>query len=486
MPATMHTVKNGQVEVDTPHGVKSYGSTPANNALAKRLGAAVVVFCLMSSPAWAQLSPSTAMLQNVATATGNGTTIVTDGYSTVGLTVTISNTATVTFEATQDVNTWQAVVCTQTSNTSATLVTTATATGTYHCAVSGMVQFRARISAYTSGTVTVTATASPGVLGKGGGGGGGSNSSVGTVGAAAPTSATQICGTDGTNCVVPQVLTTAPAANAPALAVRNINTALAADNSANSTSKAPVLPCRANAATQTWTEGNQVPCSTDLNGNIRVLLNQVPSAATVSADAQAPPLTSSLYNYNMCFNGSTWDRCRASGAVDAANNAAPPTNVEVIGAEATTAGSQASSATATNVARPVMSTNRVLYVQQGGPVTFTCSATGIAASLTQLTGCGAPGAGLSYYITSIIAQSNTSTAGNFLLRYGTNANCGTGTTSIYPGAATTAVGFLPANTAQPLVLTFPTPIKVAANNLVCALGVATNTTLIDVAGFIAP
>lgn len=42
-----------------------------------------------------------------------------------------------------------------------------------------------------------------------------------------------------------------------------------ADNSANSTQKTPVLPCRANIAAPTFTEGNQVPCSVDLSGNLR-------------------------------------------------------------------------------------------------------------------------------------------------------------------------------------------------------------------------
>lgn len=46
---------------------------------------------------------------------------------------------------------------------------------------------------------------------------------------------------------------------------------VAADNSTNSTTKLPVLSARANAATQTWTEGNQVPLSVDLSGNTRVL-----------------------------------------------------------------------------------------------------------------------------------------------------------------------------------------------------------------------
>ena len=145
----------------------------------------VVLLCLASVDAQAQLRPVTKTLQSAAAATQDGDPINVDGFSTVGVQVTISNTATVTFEATQNLSTWQAVVCTLTSSTSATLVSTATATGTYHCNVAGMVQFRVRVSAYTSGTITVTATASPAVLGRKGGGSGGG----------APTDATYLTAT---------------------------------------------------------------------------------------------------------------------------------------------------------------------------------------------------------------------------------------------------------------------------------------------------
>lgn len=43
----------------------------------------------------------------------------------------------------------------------------------------------------------------------------------------------------------------------------------AADNSANSSTKIPVLSGKANASAPTWTEGYQVPLSVDLSGNLR-------------------------------------------------------------------------------------------------------------------------------------------------------------------------------------------------------------------------
>lgn len=54
------------------------------------------------------------------------------------------------------------------------------------------------------------------------------------------------------------------------LQVENYNANLAADNSTNSTSKVPVLAGTANASAPSWTEGRQVPLSTDLSGALRV------------------------------------------------------------------------------------------------------------------------------------------------------------------------------------------------------------------------
>lgn len=45
---------------------------------------------------------------------------------------------------------------------------------------------------------------------------------------------------------------------------------MAADNGTNSTAKVPTLPCRANTAAPTWTDGRHVPCSVDGAGNLRI------------------------------------------------------------------------------------------------------------------------------------------------------------------------------------------------------------------------
>lgn len=100
-----------------------------------------------------------AIMQNAATAGGNGTpmdcTAAARGAMTV-LTMQVQGitTATITFEATIDGTNWVAILATNLNND--TTATTATADGIYRITVLGLISVRARISAYTSGTITVT------------------------------------------------------------------------------------------------------------------------------------------------------------------------------------------------------------------------------------------------------------------------------------------------------------------------------------------
>ena len=100
-------------------------------------------------------------LQSAAGATGNGTALnvtATNGGSgaTLGLQVSGTFTGTVTFEGTVDGSTWAGVAARSTGTTD-TLVASATAAGLFRVDVRGLLQFRARVSAYTDGNVTVTA-----------------------------------------------------------------------------------------------------------------------------------------------------------------------------------------------------------------------------------------------------------------------------------------------------------------------------------------
>jgi hypothetical protein len=81
---------------------------------------------------------------------------------------------TVTFEASVDRQTWRTLNLTPTNSTTA--ATTATAAGLWLGSVAGLVAIRVRVTAYTSGSITVTFSgteASPGGSGGGGGGAGG-------------------------------------------------------------------------------------------------------------------------------------------------------------------------------------------------------------------------------------------------------------------------------------------------------------------------
>jgi len=94
-------------------------------------------------------------LQDAVSATGNGTAIDASGFTFVGLQITGTFVATVTFEATIDQTNWVAIPVSN-SNT-IKLSTTATAAGLYAMPVKGYAQIRARVT-WTSGTsITVVA-----------------------------------------------------------------------------------------------------------------------------------------------------------------------------------------------------------------------------------------------------------------------------------------------------------------------------------------
>lgn len=120
----------------------------------------------------ASATGASATLQNAATATGNGASLSTERWGAVRVKVTISATATVTFEVAADGTNF-----TTTSNAfnitdPSTSVSTATATGSFIIITNGA-PFRARISSYGSGTVTVVARQIYVTVAKAIGGGGG-------------------------------------------------------------------------------------------------------------------------------------------------------------------------------------------------------------------------------------------------------------------------------------------------------------------------
>ncbi len=104
------------------------------------------------------VEPITEVLQDEAEATGDGEVLVLDGkYASLSLQTLGTFTATVKFEGSMDGENYHELKGIN-LNTGAGLSET-TSTGVYSVPVVGIKRFRARISAYTDGEVTVLASA---------------------------------------------------------------------------------------------------------------------------------------------------------------------------------------------------------------------------------------------------------------------------------------------------------------------------------------
>lgn len=93
-------------------------------------------------------------LQSAAAATGNGVVLACNNYETIAVQVNGTFVGTVSFEGSIDGVNFYAVPFINSAGTNAT---TATATGIFLSAADGYSSFRARVSAYTSGSITVIA-----------------------------------------------------------------------------------------------------------------------------------------------------------------------------------------------------------------------------------------------------------------------------------------------------------------------------------------
>jgi hypothetical protein len=100
------------------------------------------------------------VMQNAAAATGNGTVLPMDGAKAAMLQVTGTFVGTITFEATVDGSNWVTYALSDLSTAARTHATTQTTTGIYVADDgAGLAAIRARISAYTSGAITVVGNA---------------------------------------------------------------------------------------------------------------------------------------------------------------------------------------------------------------------------------------------------------------------------------------------------------------------------------------
>ncbi len=208
-----------------------------------------------------------------------------------------------------------------------------------------------------------------------------------------------------------------------------------------------VLPCYYNSSLPTLTSGNSAYVACDPNG--RALVN--------------------------IFGNS-------GATVDAQNNASPPANVLAVGMTALATGSNPTSFTNNDIARPSMDLGGSVFVRAGSPYTFDCGLTAVGATLTLCQ--SAPASGFSIYVTDITACT-LNQAATWKLEYSGNS-CTSGSQLFPNSSATYTAPNCASSTVQLTHISFNTPLKLPAANALCVLGAATNTATIDIGGFIAP
>ena len=115
---------------------------------------------------FAEAQPTPTTMQNGATGNGNGTILAVTGYGAalvnVNCSVSCSGGTTINFEGTDSVGTFFSVAAYPIAGGAS--VTTATTSGQFLIPATGLVSLRARISAYSAGTITVTGSPQAGTF----------------------------------------------------------------------------------------------------------------------------------------------------------------------------------------------------------------------------------------------------------------------------------------------------------------------------------
>jgi hypothetical protein len=104
------------------------------------------------------------------------------------------------------------------------------------------------------------------------------------------------------------------------------------------------------------------------------------------------------------------------------------------------------------------------------------------------------GSGLSLYITDVVAQSTSATAGLFILQYGISdaalGACGRGAATLLPSGLDPSGGVVrftaAANTAPATAMNFTNPLRVPPGNDLCIIGDAVNSVTVQLVGYLAP
>lgn len=134
-----------------------------------------LIGCLLAAfvgPAWALEDVRERLLHNATASDLAGESLSLERFSTVSVDVTISGTATVTFEGSTSGTGWTGVGCIATNDTAGSPVLTTDVSGMYQCNVAGFAAFHAPVSGCAACTVTVFARGTTGSFAKRGGGGG--------------------------------------------------------------------------------------------------------------------------------------------------------------------------------------------------------------------------------------------------------------------------------------------------------------------------
>jgi hypothetical protein len=230
----------------------------------------------VNSTKTASTVPSGTTMQNGATANGNGSSLNVSGYATAILNVTasvaMSGGTTINFEGSVDDTTWVSILA-QSVGTSS-FATSTTVTGDFRLNVAGYKSVRARISAYSAGTITVKgysiAEAGPDNS---------LNANLMLAGTAVSTAASGI----------PKVGLTDGSGNA----VTSTSSALDVNLKSSGATQTVSGTVTANAGTGTFTVDSELP------------------AAAALADGTSNPTVPLAGAAHEIFNGSTWDRARS-------------------------------------------------------------------------------------------------------------------------------------------------------------------------------
>lgn len=299
-----------------------------------------LLLILLLLPGLAQAAET--VMHNAATANADGQNISVADKGAVGITVTISGTATVTFKGSADGgSTWTAMNCTALG--SSTNVTSTTSSGQYQCSAGGLTHVQTPLSGCSGCTVTVEANSSLASLGSGASSGGGtqyaedaahSSGDTGTMALGVRRDAnTTLAGTDGDytpfqvdangNLKVNVIAgagsggtaMTDDAAFTPATTSITPAGAVFDDTAPDSVDEGDGGAVRMSANRNLYTTlrdaaGNERGANINASNELLTNANTELPAAAALADNTANPTVPGVAAFLMCYDGSTWDRCQ--------------------------------------------------------------------------------------------------------------------------------------------------------------------------------